>query len=721
MPLDDIVNVQITRQTQTVSQAGFGTLMILGTHKQFNQRIKYYSSMSEVGADFAPYMKEYIAAQDVFAQSPRPTRLAIGRRITNVETLKLQTAQSGATYTTTINGNDVVSNSTPSVQESTVNLDADFQSGNRIKVVLNGTNVGTITSIIDFNIDFVASNNIACTVNGVHLTPDVTFTSDQATTIGLVATKLGTASGVASATVTGARQITVVFASAGNNTVTSVVTTLGASQPTATISEGGFTFDTDQETTMGNIATAMAAMPNIDSVDVTGVTFRTLVVHSDPNQPGVVNSFTITLDSPPVTATIVNNTQPASYTSILQTVMADINAFTPDLGVTASINTGLQTLILTGDDPEVPFTVSSSTNITMPVRSKVTVDQAEPATEYVVTLNGVEITYTSADEVFDNETIAAGLVQAINLRGLNVTATDNLDGSFILAYVGGYTVEVSDNLSSIVGFEQLPSTASQSLTEDLDQINEIDSNWYALAYTGRVKADVLEIAAWVETQIKIYGTASNEAEIVDVAAGIDTDSIAAQLASLGYVRTFCMYHQDAADDYPECAWFGKCLPFAPGSETWKFKTLANVTYSQLTTDQQNNALNKNCNLYMRVGGVGITQNGTMAQGEFIDIIRGIDWLSARIQEFVYALLVNSPKVPYTNAGIASVEAEIRRALQLGIDNDFIATQPAYTVTVPDAATVSPANKAARLLTDVSFTATLAGAIHAVEIRGVVTV
>ena len=34
MPLSDIVNVQITRQTQTVSEAGFGTLMILGTFKR---------------------------------------------------------------------------------------------------------------------------------------------------------------------------------------------------------------------------------------------------------------------------------------------------------------------------------------------------------------------------------------------------------------------------------------------------------------------------------------------------------------------------------------------------------------------------------------------------------------------------------------------------------------------------------------------------------------
>ena len=72
MPLSDIVNVQITRQTQSVSEAGFGTLMILGTSKNWNNLIKKYSNMQEVAADFQPIDPEYIAAQDVFAQNVTP-------------------------------------------------------------------------------------------------------------------------------------------------------------------------------------------------------------------------------------------------------------------------------------------------------------------------------------------------------------------------------------------------------------------------------------------------------------------------------------------------------------------------------------------------------------------------------------------------------------------------------------------------------------------------
>lgn len=94
--------------------------------------------------------------------------------------------------------------------------------------------VSTYQNVIDFNIDFVALNSIVATVDTVALTP-VVFSVDQATTIAALAAMIGTATDVASSTVTGARQITVIFAPGSSHVVNSVVTTLGATQPTATI------------------------------------------------------------------------------------------------------------------------------------------------------------------------------------------------------------------------------------------------------------------------------------------------------------------------------------------------------------------------------------------------------------------------------------------------------------------------------------------------------
>jgi hypothetical protein len=101
---------------------------------------------------------------------------------------------------------------------------------------LHANAAAVVTSVINFNIDFVASNSIVATINGVAHSA-VLFTADQATTIAAVATEIATDAAVASATVTGARQITVVFDPGPTNTVTSVVTTAGLTQPTATITE----------------------------------------------------------------------------------------------------------------------------------------------------------------------------------------------------------------------------------------------------------------------------------------------------------------------------------------------------------------------------------------------------------------------------------------------------------------------------------------------------
>lgn len=93
----------------------------------------------------------------------------------------------------------------------------------------------TNTDVITFSGDFVTSNSIESTINGVAISPTVSFTTDQATTIALVAANIKTSPLVGSATVTGVNEITVVFLPGGANVVTSVITTGGASQPTASI------------------------------------------------------------------------------------------------------------------------------------------------------------------------------------------------------------------------------------------------------------------------------------------------------------------------------------------------------------------------------------------------------------------------------------------------------------------------------------------------------
>jgi hypothetical protein len=265
----------------------------------------------------------------------------------------------------------------------------------------------------------------------------------------------------------------------------------------------------------------------------------------------------------------------------------------------------------------------------------------------------------------------------------------------------------------------------ETYTEALDAIREVSDDWYGLAIESRSTAQQLEVATWAEANEKLFATADNDTNIVNQAQGVDTTSIASELQDAALARSFVVYHDTsdgsvANDRWPDLAWLGRMLPTQPGSATWAFKTLAGVPVVQLTSTQRKNALDKNANTYEVRGGVNITRDGTTGSGEYIDIIVGVDWLKARMTERIYSKLVNLPKIPYTDAGIAIVEAEVRAQLADGIAAGLLAADPAPVVTVPKAKDVPTNDKAQRILRNVRFTATLAGAVHAVEVNGVVT-
>ena len=628
MPLSEIVNVQITKETQTVSEAGFGTLMILGTHKRFNDRIRQYSNMQGVAEDFEPTDPEYVAAQAAFSQAISPQFVDIGRRTVNNARIDVETALAANDYTVTINGNDNTITSTNTAQQSVVTLSTAFITGNTTSIAINGGSPFSVP------------------------------------------------------------------------------------------------FNTDQATTMADIATAIELQPNIISAGISGVGSLILSINSTPNDNGLVTTFTTTGGASQPTRTIVNSPQPTSEASIANLLVDEINS--NSLGVTATqADPADGFFTLAANVSGVPYTLAVSTTIPNPDAARVFINAAEPNQTYVLTINSRQFAYTTDTTIQTNEQIAAALVAQVNLASITVTANDNMDGTFeLISTVDGVTfvVSVSDSIMSVEwGLIINPYTASDTVANDLDAIDNLNPDWYALALTERTSATVQAAAAWVEARVKIFGTCSADPNIINQAVGVDTTSIAAILNNLGYVRTFVLYHLDANTDFPECAWFGNCLPLTPGSETWKFKTLNGIAYSDLTTTQSLNCRNKKANTYEFIGGVGITREGTMAQGEFIDIVRGVDWLTSTIQSYVYSVLVNLPKVPYTDSGITSIEAQIRKALQLGVDNNFIAPEPPFTVTVPRAASVPSIDKANRILRNVKFQATLAGAIHAVEIFGTVTV
>lgn len=85
IPVSKVVGVKIFSSPTFPARKGFGLLNIIGTSASLpaGDRIRFYSDMDGVAADFAANTEEYKAAQIFFSQSPKATELAISRRFVN--------------------------------------------------------------------------------------------------------------------------------------------------------------------------------------------------------------------------------------------------------------------------------------------------------------------------------------------------------------------------------------------------------------------------------------------------------------------------------------------------------------------------------------------------------------------------------------------------------------------------------------------------------------
>lgn len=213
-------------------------------------------------------------------------------------------------------------------------------------------------------------------------------------------------------------------------------------------------------------------------------------------------------------------------------------------------------------------------------------------------------------------------------------------------------------------------------------------------------------------------------------AGQDASTdIATYLKALSYDRTILNYHdaaQDAAGiavadvNWQWMAMMGEAFPYDPGSQTWAFKELTGISPVELSSGQENNALSKNVNVYQTIAEENVVLDGKVIGGEYIDIIRGTDWLISELQVAVFTQLLNNRKIPYTDGGIALVENAVRGVLGDAANVGLL--DPTDTeVTVPRVSETSTTDRANRILRDVEFSGRYQGAIHKVYIEGKISV
>lgn len=308
---------------------------------------------------------------------------------------------------------------------------------------------------------------------------------------------------------------------------------------------------------------------------------------------------------------------------------------------------------------------------------------------------------------------------SISTTGLTIEFT-GVDGlkHWALVEVEDNTLEISgDDVSAVPSVVQYGS-AEETWSEAFVAVKEFDNTWYGLLTTSRTKADIIELAALVEAYDKLFGFESNDSDVITSA----TDDVFSSLKALNYDRTFGIWSENTGE-YHDAAWMGLELPKDAGSSNWAFKSLSGVTPSDLSTTAIGYLKDKNANYFEEVGGVNIiSSNAVVASGEYIDIIHGTDALHAGIGEDVFEVFIDNEKIPYTDDGITLIRTPLENKLLERSDRPYnLLVKSSIKINQPAASAVSSADKNARFLRNLTFSATYQGAINKVQIDGKLSV
>lgn len=92
-----------------------------------------------------------------------------------------------------------------------------------------------------------------------------------------------------------------------------------------------------------------------------------------------------------------------------------------------------------------------------------------------------------------------------------------------------------------------------------------------------------------------------------------------------------------------------------------------------------------------------------------------------MRERIYFQLVNMLKMPFTRSGVAVIESQMRSVHQEGVLSGAFSPDVPALINIPDPISLDPNLRAMRKFEGITFEFRLAGAVHFIGIKGVVTV
>jgi hypothetical protein len=248
--------------------------------------------------------------------------------------------------------------------------------------------------------------------------------------------------------------------------------------------------------------------------------------------------------------------------------------------------------------------------------------------------------------------------------------------SYLTAATGGGTdLSAQLHMTAALAERSAPGLAPETPVAALARVD--GRGWYACTFAASIAltdAQHLANSGYIEaaSDKHVYGITSAEAIILDP---VNTSDIASQAMLADYTRTVIQY--SITNSAAICSFFGRALTVnfegSMTTITMKFKVQPGVVPELLTGAQASTIANKRANVYVQYNnGTSIVQEGMMSGRAYWDEIHGLDWLANRVQNDIWNLLYQAPKVPQTNPGIHLLVNAADGGLSQGVNNGLIA-------------------------------------------------
>ncbi len=270
---------------------------------------------------------------------------------------------------------------------------------------------------------------------------------------------------------------------------------------------------------------------------------------------------------------------------------------------------------------------------------------------------------------------------------------------------------------SSAGGDVRDTTADWAYDTSLTAHAAVDGDFYGVEIDCNSPKNIDKVARWTLANQRLaffapQYTKPSQFATGEFTAGADYTALLANNSAIGIIT------RASRLSFLEGAWSGDGFAREPGSATWAFKPLDGVGADAFTATERAAIEVYKANHYTSEAGIAITRPGKAFGGEWIDVVIGLAWLTAAIETGLFALLVNNPKVPYTDAGFAMLVGEVRGALKQAEDRSIL--DSGWTVTILSVALQATADRAARIARSLEFSARLAGAVHKAIVNGTVT-